>query len=424
VARAEQLWADPASRHALWHVIASVGGDFYQLVVAERPAGERAEFLHGHEEAVVGAAEGAIYYDTTVDPDLARHLLEVASGGKEIAQIARPLSSEQTNTSLVFDDRVIFKLFRRLRPGPNPDVEVSTALARAGFEHVAASMVEWRDDTYDLGYGQQYLSGGSDGWALALTSLRDLYDSDGPGVPAEAGGDFASEAARLGRVTAEMHMALRDVFDVAPREVALERWRDLVRGFEERVRDAADHAGREFPSARDLLTHLAEVDDPGPAVRVHGDFHLGQVMRTDSGWFVLDFEGEPARPVEERVAPSSPLKDVTSMLRSFHYASRHALSERTPAEWPLLLPLADAWERHNRSAFLDGYSSHSGIHDLLPAASVIPAVLTAFELDKALYELGYERGHRPEWAFIPIEALDVLLDGEADDPEEESSDDG
>jgi maltokinase len=412
VKSAKRLWADGESDRAMWQVLVSVGDDCYQLIVGERPAGERSEFLHGHEESVVGSAAGSVFYDVTVDPDMSKHLLETASAGREHARIARPVSVEQSNTSLVFDDRLIFKLFRRLRPGPNPDVEVSTALARVGFAHVAPSVVEWREGDYDLGFGQEYLTGGTDGWALALTSLRDLYDEEGPGLPAEAGGDFASEAERLGRVTAEMHVALHEAFGESSASAASVVWDGLVGGLEGRLRDAGQRTGHDFwPSGASLVARLESLDGPGPMMRVHGDFHLGQVMRTDTGWFVLDFEGEPARPVDERVAPASPLKDVTSMLRSFHYASRHALSERTRAQLPGLIPLAEAWDSRNRSAFLDGYSAHPGIHALLPEPAAMPAVMAAYELDKALYELGYELGHRPEWVYIPVEALASLVEG-------------
>ena len=127
--------------------------------------------------------------------------------------------------------------------------------------------------------------------------------------------------------------------------------------------EASRHAGRDLRSeaAAPSRPPARQSAIPARLSGVHGDYHLGQVMRTDAGWYVLDFEGEPARPLDERIAPSSPLKDVTGMLRSFHYASRHALGERTAAEWPALLePLADAWESHNRPAFLDGYSAYPG----------------------------------------------------------------
>jgi maltokinase len=147
-------------------------------------------------------------------------------------------------------------------------------------------------------------------------------------------------------------------------------------------------------------------------VRVHGDYHLGQVMRTDTGWFVLDFEGEPARSVAERRLHSSPYKDVSGMLRSLHYAAHVALAERDEAERPKLTAAADAWEARNRRAFLAGYLETDGIDAILPEGDGDRDVLlTAFELDKAVYEVLYERAHRPEWIGIPRAAIRRMLDG-------------
>jgi maltokinase len=137
-------------------------------------------------------------------------------------------------------------------------------------------------------------------------------------------------------------------------------------------------------------------------------------MRTDGGWRVLDFEGEPAKPLEERIRPSSPLKDVGGMLRSFHYAARHVLGEHRSSEWDDLLPQAAAWEARNRRAFLDGYQEVVDIQAILPQPASAPLVLAAFELDKALYELDYELAHRPDWVPIPVDALDRLIHGSAD----------
>jgi maltokinase len=411
VVRAASLWSGEGGSPQLWQALVSAGPDVYQLIVGERPAGERAEFLNGHESGVLGVAGDSYFYDATLDPELSKALLAVASGGKEEASRARPLTAEQSNSSLVFDDRLILKVFRRLRAGRNPDVEVTTALAHAGFTHVAQPLVDWRDDEYDLGFGQQFLTGGTEGWALAITSLRDLYNDQETGVPAEAGGDFAAEAERLGRVTAEMHLALRGIFGVSG---AGGGWSALVDGLPKRLELASEVAHKDFlEAAAALIARLRAIADPGPSFRVHGDFHLGQVMRTDLGWYVLDFEGEPARPLADRVAPCSPLKDVTGMLRSFHYASRHALVEWPPSEWSDLEPLARAWDAHNRQAFLDGYQEHPEIPTLLPDAGAAPAVMAAYELDKALYELDYELSHRPEWVAIPIDALDRLIHGGA-----------
>lgn len=412
VDRARRLWAGEGDRE-LWQLIVTVGDATYQVILGVRPAGEPAEFLHGHDGAVLGAVDGVLVYDAVWDAELARALLEVVSDGRERADRARPMGAEQSNTSIVYDDRLILKLFRRLRPGHNPDVEVTTALAGAGFGHVATPLVQWRDeDGTDLAFGQQFLVGATEGWALALTSLRDLYSSNDSELPAEAGGDFAAEAHRLGRVTAEMHAALHRVFGAAPPEAARREWDRLVEGLPGRLERAGERAGHDLAGpAGPMIERLGVVADPGPAFRVHGDYHLGQVMRTDLGWYVLDFEGEPAKPVAERVAPASPLKDVTGMLRSFHYASRYALVERAEAEWPHMVPLARAWEVHNRQAFLEGYWGRPGISDLLPQPPASAAVMIAFELDKALYELDYELSHRPDWVSIPLDALERLVEG-------------
>ena len=411
VERSRRLWAG-GDDHELWQLLVSVGDATYQMVLGLRPAGEPAEFLHGHEHAVLGSAGGVYAYDAVWDSELARALLEVVSGGSEHADRARPMAAEQSNTSIVYDDRLILKLFRRLRPGPNPDVEVTTALAGAGFDHVATPLVRWRDDDLDLAFGQQFLVGATEGWALALTSLRDLYASTDSEFPADAGGDFAAEAGRLGRVTAEMHVALHRVFGAAAPDVTRAGWDALVEGLAPRLERASTRLDRDLVgTAMPMIERLRAVRDPGPAFRVHGDYHLGQVMRTDLGWYVLDFEGEPAKAVDERVAPASPLKDVTGMLRSFHYASRHALIERAVAEWADMIPMARAWEVHNRQAFLEGYWDHPGVAELLPEPPASAAVMIAYELDKALYELDYELSHRPEWVSIPLDALERLVEG-------------
>jgi maltokinase len=411
VARSRLLWEAGAPGHRLWHAIVNVDGDMYQLFIGERSVGDRVDFLHGREEAVLGSLGSSLFYDAVLDFDLARALLHVASGGAQEARLARPVNAEQSNTSLVFDDRLILKLFRRLHPGPNPDVEVTIALAATGFQHVAAPLVTWHEDPYELGFGQQYLAGGSEGWALALTSLRDFYNSECE-HPSEAGGDFAAEAGRLGRMTAEMHLALADAFrtETGPPERAA--WDELIDRIEARLKVASDLAGDDLTrAAAPLLGRLRAVADPGPTIRVHGDYHLGQVMQTDTGWYVLDFEGEPARPLAERRVRTSPLKDVSSMLRSFDYAARYALTERSAAEMGSLEPQGDAWEVHNRQSFLEGYRDVNGIESLLAGPESTPVVLLAYELDKALYELDYERAHRPEWVPLPLGAIRRLVDG-------------
>jgi maltokinase len=390
----------------LWAVVEADGAD-YQLVVAERPvAGDR---LRGHEEAFIAALGDRVYYDATVDSEMALELLRVASAGAEHAERARPLGVEQSNTSLVYDDRLILKLFRRLSVGPNPDAEVTAALAATGFKHVAVPTLRWQRDGRDLAFGQQYLAGGTDGWALALTSLRDYYgaaSSHAPVHPALSGGDFAAEVSRLGQVTGEMHLAMAEAFGLSDQGLG-EQWSSLIASIEARAQYLVPEL---VGAAQPLLERLRAVQDLGPAVRAHGDYHLGQVMRTDLGWYVLDFEGEPSRPLEERQQHTSVLKDVAGMLRSLNYATQFAVGDRAESDTEVLQPFARAWEDRNRSAFVRGYKDCKGTEELLPP---VPddrgAVSVAFEVDKALYELAYEQDFRPDWARIPRAALQRLL---------------
>jgi maltokinase len=351
-------------------LLVDADGVRYQVVVGSRPVVEPPEFLHGHEAAVLGTVDDALAFDAVLDPDYAKVLLYRLLPDEEVVHV-RPMGVEQSNTSLVFDDRLVLKLFRRPAGGPNPDIDVPAALGRVGFLHVAVPLATWEYEGAHLAVVQPFLAGGVEGWSLAVASLRDLYAcaAEGRVDPADAGGDFAAEAARLGELTARMHLALAEAFG-------------------------------------------PERADDGVAIRVHGDYHLGQVLRTDVGWFVLDFEGEPARPLEERTARSSPYKDMAGMLRSFHYAAQVALVERDEIERQEVAPLADAWEARNRDAFLGGY------HGVEEAARLLPAgdeerrrTLAHFELEKALYEVRYEQAHRPDWAWIPEAAVARLRKG-------------
>ncbi|MDQ2724829.1 MAG: hypothetical protein M3Y36_04960, partial [Actinomycetota bacterium] len=207
------LWTSPDETHTLWSLVVEAEGARYQVLLGERPGGQMADFLSGRDVALLGVVGSRYFYDATVDPEMALHLLEVVTAGNETAERVRPVSVEQSNTSLVYDDRIIVKVFRRLAEGPNPDVVVTTALAQAGFEHVAAPLASWRVDDLDLAFAQAFLAGGSAGWALALTSLRDFYNGE-TDDPADAGGDFAGEASRLGAMTARMHLAMADAFGV------------------------------------------------------------------------------------------------------------------------------------------------------------------------------------------------------------------
>lgn len=416
---ARQRWArhdaEPAELHiergdriqegtpeALWLLLRS-GPDLYQLVVGLRPAEDPIDLGERDTIGVVPVSDRSWFaYDGMADPDIVRPLAaSMGVRGVEEA-IVRPVGAEQSNSSVVLGQRVILKLYRRLQPGPNPDVEVTGGLDRVGFNHLASPLGVWSRDGFDLAVAQEFLAGGSEGWALALTSLRDLYASEDDD-PASAGGDFAAEAHRIGDMTARLHVALAAAFGV--RAGASESWAEsLVQRAE-----ALGLGPALVRRVRSLAEGIRGLGSPVPTQRVHGDYHLGQVMRTDRGWYILDFEGEPARPLGQRLRPASPLKDVTGLLRSLDYAARFALGEAAGGE---IGPAgrADAWERHNGAAFLDGYLAVEGVDSLLPAGgSERQLVLGAYELDKALYELDYEAAYRPAWVPIPAGAIVRIL---------------
>jgi maltokinase len=397
----------------------------YQVVLGGRPARGDDDFLLGKDRVTVGEVDGWLWYDALVDPELALAVLEKVAPD-ESATIARPLVVEQSNSSVVYDERLILKLFRRVHPEPNPDVEITEILGERGFPHVVPQLATLRSDRADLAVVRQYLLGSTDAWNLAHTSLRDLLGTRMP--PEEAGGDFGPEAFALGEVTGRLHVALAEAFGTDSPDPAA--WLDTFRAQLSRVpklewrgahgaaddRDATDEPEPsevteaaeivDVAAAEALLAELVHVDDAGRAFRIHGDLHLGQFLLGDPGWFVLDFEGEPVRPVAERQAAASPLRDVAGMVRSFHYAARTGLAERGRDVDDELVDLADAWEVRAVEAYLAGYHHVEGVDELLPANDADrDRVLRAFELDKAIYEVIYELAHRPDWVDIPASAV-------------------
>ncbi|MBA2282747.1 MAG: phosphotransferase [Acidimicrobiia bacterium] len=384
-------------------VLARVPGDAaaYQVLVGLRPLSETENFLEGKGRGFLGDIESddgpMLAYDALVDPLLAAAFLGVVAPDEHVETI-RPMTVEQSNTSVVYDDRLILKLFRRVEDTSNPDAEVVDALAAAGYDGVPTPVATWRRDGRDLAVVRAFLSGGADGWELARTSLRDLYDRRRP--PEECGGDFAPEASRLGQCLAALHISMAKAFGAQPGQPGA--WADTLRD------SLVDVDIEGIDAVYDELAAL-DPDAAGASIRVHGDLHLAQVLRTDKGWYVLDFEGEPLLPVAERVKPSSPLRDVAGMLRSFHYASEVALIERQEASEEELAGLAQAWAARNRQAFISGYRGTDDIEALLPPGESWDAVLRAFELGKAVYEVAYERAHRPDWEHIPQRAIARLL---------------
>ncbi|CAL9282900.1 maltokinase [Streptomyces griseoincarnatus] len=374
---------------------ATPAGDCYQLLlgVRERPSPRLGKALIGTVRD--GLLAGLTVYDALQDPRAAQLLLErlrrpgtagplhfEGDPAQEVPSglVPRTLNAEQSNSSLVYGDEYILKVFRRIQPGVNPDLEVPGALARQGCHRVPAP-VAWLRTTHPfkatLGVLQPYLRNAADGWTLALDALA-------------AGDDFTAQAHALGRATADVHLALSSAFPVgAPGENGR-----TAAAMTERL-TAAAHAVPALqpyvPGLRSAFAALATCDAGPPAQRIHGDLHLGQVLRAGREWFVIDFEGEPSRPLSERRSAHSPVRDIAGMLRSFDYAAR----QRRP--W------RPEWARRCREAYCAGYAARAGWDPRKKHG-----LLRAYETDRAVYEVLYEARHRPDWLPVPMAAIERL----------------
>lgn len=345
----------------------------------------------------------------------------------------RILGVEQSNTSLILGDSTFVKHVRRVEPGPSHELEMLSALTAAGFRNLAPVQATAMYGAAGAAGApivlvQRYLHNGTEGWSLALTSLRDLYADAEEAADAgaveristvdEHGGAFTGESGRLGAVSAAMHLALTQPglgADVEPVPLTgrhLHAWADSMTRELDQLLTHPESALDPLRDARDaVIAHfeaLRSVDPAGLCTRIHGDLHLGQTLRTDSGWIILDFEGEPDRTPAERRERSSPLRDVAGMLRSLDYAAAVALAERVlpeSADWNGMLAYGDAWAQANRDSFWSGYLSAVGDRALLPSPGATTVVRRAFEVQKAVYEVGYELTHRPSWIDIPMRFL-------------------
>jgi maltokinase len=411
----ERLTGGEDLRHVLLHVTDEEGGtELYQALLGYR-SGEVEPRL---KNAVVGDVDGRVLYDAVHDPDAAGALLGLLAESRKLSRLSftstadldvslspRVIGAEQSNTSVVYGEEYILKLFRRVQPGLNPDLEISRALADAGTPHIAKPL-GWVEglvggETTTLGLLQVFQRNATEGWAMATASVRDLF-AEADLHADEVGGDFAGESERLGVATAEVHLAMREALPAGTAD-AQESAR-TGRQLHERL-DAAlavvPELERHADALRAAYDQLADRTEPVQVQRVHGDYHLGQVLRTQDGWVLLDFEGEPARPLAERTALMSPLRDVAGMLRSYDYAARHLLAER--GDDPQLAYRANEWAERNRQAFCDGYARAAGSD---PRDEAV--LLRAFELDKAVYEVVYEARNRPSWLPIPVASIERL----------------
>jgi maltokinase len=316
------------------------------------------------------------------------------------------LSGEQSNSSVAFGEDALMKVFRKVTPGVNPDIAVHEVLTRAGSDHVAA-LYGWleaplgdrADDVLHLAMLQKFLRTASDGWDLAQASVRTLYAD--PEVHAhESGGDFAGESSRLGEALRDVHQDLREHFptETRPPSEAAELAAAMTSRLEAALRvvpELEEHAA----TLRAAFAAVAKLD--GLEVQqVHGDLHLGQTLRTSHGWKIVDFEGEPAKPLAERQLPDSPWRDVAGMLRSFDYAARVVQRSlgTSEAETELIDTRAQEWAERNKNHFTYAYAGG----ELTPEQQVL---LDAYVADKAVYETVYETRNRPSWVAIPLQAV-------------------
>jgi trehalose synthase-fused probable maltokinase len=346
----------------------------------------------------------------------------------------RLASSEQTNSSIIIDSEAILKLYRRVEPGIHPDVEVTRFLTLERlFVHVPVLLGSIRFEDADgvtvAGMLQELVPGAVDGWTYVLDCTLDYFhERDGR----QAGLPFETEAEQLGTVTRALHETLASgdpgsEFDLRPATAGdVRQWADqtvemielassslqraittkaLPGSIQEPARAALGKRAEHVQWITELAASIGA--DAGAKTRTHGDYHLGQVLRSKAAQFlVIDFEGEPTRPLSERRARHSPLRDVAGMLRSFAYAAAVAGKEAKTAD---ALPSA-RWERTVRDAFLRGYFAETeGSDRLLPASKNNAGRLTAlFETEKVFYELQYELDHRPEWVWIPLRGIAQL----------------
>jgi len=388
----------------------------YSVPITVRPAPDEslAHALIGELPDVDGVRSWV--YDGPHDPTFTRTLLMLVSsqegagsrtfgvsghsaeGGLPVPAAARTkvLSGEQSNTSIIVaadegETPLIAKIFRVLSAGDNPDVVVQTALADAGCGRVPrpAGWVDgaWTaaDGAYAKGHVAhvtEFLAGSQDAWRVATEAVA-------------AGQDFSAQARELGRATAEVHAVLAAELETEP--ATPERLAAVADGLVERVAwatTAVPQLHEVAQRARERVDAVRHVHDAPALQRVHGDYHLGQVLHSASrGWVLLDFEGEPLRPLVERSVPDLALRDVAGMLRSFDYASSTVADPGT-------------WGGDCREAFLQGYAAVVGSDPRTGGQAVL---LAALELDKALYEVVYEARNRPDWLRIPLDAVHRLL---------------
>ena len=391
--------------------------DLYQLLVSSREGGDE-------EEQTIGVVDAGEVFDALSDPAEATILARLMQRSATIAGAegtvdfhwtgqldelpenpsVRPMGVEQSNSTIVLEEALALKVFRRLLPGDNPELEMLRFLSTHGFDNIA-TLGGWYQFSGErleatLGVLQRFIADGRDGWEFAVAE---------PDA-------FLERAAELGEVTGRMHSVLASDAtdpDFAPEEPGDEALGLVVATIDEEIErlfvdlpqgnpDVEPILGR-GEEIRDRLQMLSHQSVGGRLIRHHGDYHLGQTLISPGGWVILDFEGEPARSLPERRRKRSPLRDVAGMLRSFGYAAS-AMEVLDGRDEP------EGWEDAARGAFLAGYLGRVE-PGLMPAGqAAIYKLLSIYELEQAVYELRYELNNRPDWVGIPVAAIVRLLE--------------
>lgn len=380
-------------------------GARYQVFVGARlREGDRSP-LPCHDEAVIGefdTDEGrAFLFDALADTELAATVARRMLPGIEVDRVRLIDSDEGTNTSVVLDEARLLKVFRRVRSGPNPDIEMTEALARGGFPYIVVPCARWNSEGIDLAVVRDLPFEGERGNILARASLVDLLGCRLQ--PSESRQDFAAAARRLGEITGAMHVASAKAFGVESADA--DAWADaMIERLKLISSDALDLQRIEAAYER-----FRVAEDLGVSVRVHGDYSLARTVRSLGDWYIFDFEGQRGGGPEAR-RHWSPLRDVAAMIRSLTSVAEVVLSEHcAPADRELEL-LAEAWLERNTRALVEGYVSVEGVRALLPASpGSQDALLTVHELDTAVFDVGYELASRPQSVDLPLEAVNRLL---------------
>jgi maltose alpha-D-glucosyltransferase/alpha-amylase len=363
------------------------------------------------------------------------------------------IGAEQSNSSMVFENKFFLKLYRKLEDGLNPDVEITRFLTeRRGFSHVPAfaGAVEYRRQKCEptvVCLLQSAVQNEGDAWALSLDTVGRYYERvlarkadlqsaatpPGPLLDELLGGVYPEKAKLLGQRTGELHQALASDSDdrafapepfnaMAQRSVYQNMRASLRRSFallQKKLSDLPenfrDEASEVLASEKQILAQeqrILEQRIGAAKIRIHGDYHLGQALYTGKDFVILDFEGEPARPLSERKLKRSALRDVTGMMRSFQYAAYSALWQPSMRgeDIPFLERWADVWYRQMSSVYLQSYLQTTAGASFIPQGEPeLQILLQAYLLDKAVYEIGYELNHRPDWVVIPIRGIKHIL---------------